>query len=125
MSISDYWIKLALIVSVLIYLGTLITGLMTHKLAQYVLIVNTLSGLAVLIYWVQKQLRISQHIFEAREMFFLGFEALVVIAAIYSLLSSTGGSWLKITQYVFFAMQFICLLVLLAFFLFFKMNKLV
>jgi len=125
MSISDYWIKLALIFGVLIYLGTLIAGLMTHKLAQYVFIVNAISGLAVLIYWVQKQIRISQHIFEAREMIFLGFELLVVTAAIYSLLSSPISNWLKITQYIFFAIQFICLVLLLAFFLFFKMNKLV
>lgn len=124
MSISDYWIKLALIFGILVYLGTFIAGLVTHKLAQYIFIVNTLSGLAVFIYWGQKQLRITQHIFEEREMIFLGFELIVVTAAVYSLLSSPVSHWLKIVQYIFFAMHSICLLLLLAFFLFFKMNKL-
>ncbi|KAA9035837.1 hypothetical protein FW778_19985 [Ginsengibacter hankyongi] len=83
MIISDYWIKLGLIFGILVYLGTFMAGLVTHKLEQYIFIINTLSGLAVLIYWGQKQLRITQHIFEGREMIFLGVELIIVTAAVY------------------------------------------
>ena len=124
MSISDYWVKVILLFIILIYLGTLVAGLITHKLSQYVSIVNGLSGLAVIIYWVQKQLRITQHIFEGREMIFLGFEIAVVALAVYSLLSSQSSHWVRVAQYLFFSIQFICLVILLLFFLFFKMNKL-
>ena len=124
MNPSDYWIKAVLLLSILVYAIALAGGLISHKLLQYVLIINAFTGLIVILYWVQKQLRITQHIFEAREMIFLGFEAVIVAVAIYSLSSSHVSHWLRVVQYVVFFIQFIFLVMLFLFFLFFKMNKL-
>ena len=124
MNPSDYWVKAILLFGILIYAIALIGGLITHKLLLYALIINTLSGLVVIVYWIQKQLQITQHIFEAREMIFLGFEAVVVAVAVYSLLSPHVGHWLRVLQYLLFSIQFIFLVGLLLFFLFFKIDKL-
>jgi hypothetical protein len=125
MSKSDYWVNAILIFFILLHIIVLISGLITHKLLTYISVLNTISGLIVIIYWIQHQLRITQHIYETREMIFLGFETVLVAASIYSIVSNFHiNHWVRVIQYVFFSIQFVCLLLLLLIMLFFKMNKL-
>lgn len=125
MSKSDYWVNVILIFFILLHIIVLISGLVTHKLLTYISVLNTISGLIVIIYWIQKQLRITQHIYEAREMIFLGFETVLVAVSIYSIVSNFQiNYWVRVVQYVFFSIQFLCLVLLLLFMLFFKMNRL-
>jgi hypothetical protein len=122
---NDFWVNTILIIFILLHILVLITVLIFHKFLWYVSVLNAISGLIVIIYWVQNQLRITQHIYETGEMAFLGFEMVVVAVSIYSILSSHAGYWLKFTQYLFFSIHFICLVLLLLFMLFFKMDKLI
>jgi hypothetical protein len=125
MSKSDFWVNAVLIFFILLHIIVLISGIITHKFLTYVSFLNAITGSVVIIYWIQKQLQITQHIFEAREMIFLGLEALIVIVSIYSIVSHFHiNRWLLITQYSFYSIQFVSLLLLLLFMFFFKMNRL-
>lgn len=125
MSKSDFWVNAILIFFILLHIIILIAGIITHKLLTYVSFLNVATGLILIIYWIQKQLRITQHIYETRELIFLGFEALIVAVSVYSIvLHFHTDRWLRVTQYLFYSVQFVCLLLLLLFMFFFKMNRL-
>ena len=124
MSKSDIVIIIILIVSILTHVSIGIIGLITHKLLNYLPFLNALSGLILVTYWVQKQLRITQHIFEMREMVVLCGEVLVVGVSIYTIVSTPMHFWLKMIQFVVFTLHLSALLLFAVFMLTFKMNKL-
>lgn len=125
MSISDAWIKGIAISGVLIYAVIFIIGLKTHKLLRYISLLNLLSGLIFVLYWILKQLRITQHSFELRELIFLAFELVVVFLSLYVIQSVVIPQWAKYLSYTFFSLQFLILVLFLLIMFFFKMNKLV
>ncbi|HEY5407028.1 MAG TPA: hypothetical protein VIJ92_08070 [Ginsengibacter sp.] len=125
MSIPDSWVTTILIFFILLHTVVLIGGLITHKLLIYVSFLNVVTALIVIIYWIQQQLRITQHIYEAREMIFLGLQTVILAVSIYSIVSHFYiNHWVRIIQYLLFSIQFISLLLLLLVMLFFKMDRL-
>ena len=86
---------------------------------------NLVAGLSVLIYWVQKQLLIKQHLFGITEILALVFEMIVIASAIYFLVSKKAGNWVVILQYVFFGIHLLVLVLLFVFMLTFKMKRLI
>lgn len=124
MSRSDQWLTIFVVTVALIHVAAFFTGSVTQKLFFPLAIVNLVSGSSILIYWIQKQLRITQHIFEGREMAVLGLEAVIVFVTAYSLASNHWTSWTRVFQYIVFGIHVIILLLFIIFILTFRMKRL-
>ena len=124
MSKADQWLTIALWAGVLTHVMVLIIGLATSRFAFLATVINLIVGLSVLVYWVQKQLRIEYHIFEMREWLALGFEVVVVGTAVYSIATKQWTSGVRISHYIFFGIHLLALLLALVFALTFKMKRL-
>jgi len=125
MSKTDSWINVIVIVVIAVYVITWIFGLVTHKLVNYFSVINATTALTILIYWIQKQMHITQHYIETREIIFLGVEALFAGISVYALFTSIINHWLRITQYVIFSLHLIALILFLIFMLTFKLKRLI
>ncbi len=125
MNKSDKWIIILFGISLLINILVFVAGLIKHKVALYFSVVNALTGLAIIVYWIQKEMSVTQHFIETREVMVLSAEALVIAISIYALSMASISNWVKITQYVVFSIHFICLVLFFLFMLTFKFNKLI
>ena len=122
---SNQSVLIILIAITALFLTVLIIGYKTNQIAFLIPLLNLVSGSSLLIYWVQKQVRMTQHIFELREISVLIFEMIVIGCAFYALMSKAEYPWLRLLQYVFWTLHFFCLLAFLVFMLTFKMKRLI
>lgn len=122
---TDQWVVLLCILLIVIHVAALISGLVTHRLSQYVVLLNMFSGSMILMYWIIKQLQISQHYFELREFVVLGLEVLVVCCAVYVVATKQWTHGLRILQYILFGVHLSALIFLMVFMLTFKMKRLI
>jgi hypothetical protein len=125
MNKSDQWVIIILVLFILLHLSVLIIVLLCHKLPCLVSLLNLVAGLSIMLYWVQKEIRIIQHTTELREILVLGFEVAVIIISFYSFISNQRNIFLNFTRYLFFGIHFLCLILFLVFMLTFKMNRLI
>ena len=125
MSKSDQWIIITVVVFILIHLSIWVVGFLTNKLSYLTAGLNLVAGLSIIVYWVQKQLRIEQHYVELREIIVLCFELLVIGCTVYSFISRQWDNRIRIAQYIFFGIHLAALLLVLIFMLTFKMNRLI
>jgi hypothetical protein len=124
MSKSDLWINIAIVALIVIHLLVWVIGYKTNKLYSCITWLNLLAGLSVCFYWVQHEIKITQHSFEAREMWVLSLEVALVGGALFSLATHQYNIFLKIIQYLFFGVHLTILIGFLFFMLTFKMNRL-
>jgi len=122
---SNHITNIILIVLIIIHFSVLTVGIKTNRTGFYLSMLNLIAGLSVLIYWIQKQLRITQHLFGTTEILALVFEMIVIASAIYLLVSKKAGNWVVILQYVFFGIHLLVLVLLFVFMLTFKMKRLI
>ena len=122
---SDKWIIIILAIWILINTALWVAGLIRHKTAQYFSVVNALTALILIVYWIQHEIRITQHLIEMREVAVLSFEALVIAISVYAISSVTIPHSIKIIQYIIFALHFTFLILFLIFMLTFKMGRLI
>jgi hypothetical protein len=124
MNKSDSWVIIFLTSVILIYISVWITGFVKHKPAFYFSFLNGLTALTLIAYWVLREIRITQHFIETREIVVLSIEALIIAISVYSILSAFLNSWIKVAQYCIFGVHFLCLVLFLIFMLTFKMDRL-
>lgn len=124
MQVSDNSIKYILIVFIILYIAALVIQLVGHRSFNFIAWLNVFTASAILIYWTSKQLRITQHYYDSREIVFLCVECLFAVIAIYSISTSTTNQFLNIMKYVIYGVHLAAMLLLLLFMLTFKMNKL-
>lgn len=117
--------KIGLILGLLIHLTVLVIGMVINYLAVLFPLVNGLSAAAFICWWIWKQARINQHIFEQRELVVLGFELLVLCGSLYFIFTRKNGIAAKSLQYIVFGIHASCLIGLLVFMLTFKMRRLI
>jgi len=122
---SNHITNIILIVLIIIHFSVLTVGIKTNRTGFYLSMWNLVAGLSVLIYWVQKQLLIKQHLFGVTEILALVFEMIVIASAIYFLVSKKAGNWVVILQYVFFGIHLLVLVLFFVFMLTFKMKRLI
>lgn len=125
MNKQDQRIIIIVIILILIKSCVLVIGSYFGKLSYVTCIFNMAAGITILVYWIQKQLRISQHIFEGREITLLALETAMAGLAVYSFIVNQYNGWLMGIQYLFFGIHFLALLVFLAYMLLFRMKKLI
>lgn len=125
MSKTDSWVNIILITVIAIYIIAWIAGMLNNKLVSYFSVVNAVTAIAILVYWAQKQVNITQHYVETREIFFLGVEVLFAGISIYTFFYSLANHWLKITQYIIFSLHLIAIVLFLIFMLTFKVKRLI
>ncbi len=125
MSTTDKWITIIVVAIIVIYLGVLIAGIASHKLLSLISLVNLVTAISILVYWLQHQIRISQHIIDLLEIVGLCIETGVITCAALALKRIQYDGWLKIVQYLVFGIHLLALICFLLFMLFFKMNRMV
>lgn len=125
MSRSDQWVNISLGLIILLYVSVLAIGYYINKLLCLVSLMNLFAGISLILYWAIRQIQIQQHTIEFREILVLGFETLVIACAIYTLMTSMQGSWLRITQYIVFGIHLLLMVLGLIFMLTFKMTRLI
>lgn len=124
MSKTDQLVSIVLVVAILIYLSVLAGAIIYHKASLFSLL-NVAFAFSVIIYWVQKQFRISVHIADPMEISVLCFEISVIGLGIYSILSEQRISWLIITHKIVFTIHLSFLIVFLVFMLVFRISRLI
>lgn len=124
MSKSDQLICVILGITILLYFSVLIRATISRKASLFTLL-NVVSAITVVIYWVQKQLRITVHITDSMEIAMLYFEITVIGLGIYSILSRQSINWLDITHKVVFGIHLSALILFLTFMLIFKITRLI
>ena len=124
MSKGDQSVIILMGASILLYLAVCISGYLYGRQTSWISFLNLLTAFALIIYWVQRELKITQHYFGLREIAALSFEILVIAAAVYFVRSESKAGWIRVSQYVFFIVHLLVLIVGLLFMLTFKMNKL-
>ena len=117
--------NIILIVLIGIHFSVLIVGIKMSRAGFYISILNLVAGVSVLFYWIQKQLRITQHLFDTAEILMIGFEMIIIASGVYLLVSKKAGNWIVIMQYVFFGIHLLALLLFFVFMLCFKMKRLI
>ena len=122
---KDQWINLSLLVSIAAYISILIIGLVNQKLSYLTAMLNLITALVILFYWIQKEIRIQQHMTELREIVVLCFEVIVIGCVVYSLATKQWSNWIRIVHYVVFGIHLLALLLFLIFMLTFKMKRLI
>ncbi len=125
MNKPDQWVIITLLLLIVLHLAIGITGRIYGRQLFFTTLLNLITGSSILIYWIQKQFRISQHIFEQREILALCLEGLLVMCAIYYFASGKTINYIRVIQYLFFGVHFLLLVAGLVFMLTFKMNRLV
>ena len=123
MSHADKRTSAIVAIIVLIHIAILITFLFLPTLSYLTAATNLVIGSSICIYWIQKQLRITQHIFELRETIALTLEVVVIGCSIYSLLVSEQTAWLSTANLFILIVHLLMLLAFLVFMLTFKMKK--
>lgn len=124
MSRSDQWISVGAALVIVAYLTVLTISLVYNKTSLFSL-VNIVSALSIVSYWVQKQLRISMHVIDPMEIAILCFEVAVIGLGIYFIQSRQSLAWLPIVNKIVFGIHLLCLILFLIFMLTFKMNRLI
>ena len=125
MTKSDKWIKIGVIITIIIYIFIGLSVFMGYNQVGLISLLNLATSLSILTYWIQKQIRISQHIFEFREMSVLCFEIVVIGCAIYSHIFNIFSDWMKVIHLTLFGIHLCFLILFLAFMLTFKMKRLI
>lgn len=121
---SDQGVVIIMLLLVLLYLAIWAMGYFMQKLPLFIATLNIVAALAVVGYWVIRQLQIEQHYFDVREMIVLGIEIIICIAAIYSIASGNKYKWIIITQYAVFGLHLMALVIAVIFMFTFKITKL-
>jgi hypothetical protein len=101
MSNPDKVVIIIMLLLITIHLGVAVAGFITGRLLFLMTLLNLIAGLSIIIYWIQKQLRISQHIFEGREVLGLILELIVVGCGMYVLSKNHAVNFFKVLQYIF------------------------
>ncbi|MGH2564909.1 MAG: hypothetical protein ACRDE5_10365 [Ginsengibacter sp.] len=122
---KDKCVIIILAITILINISVWIAGLIKHKLVPWFSYLNVLTGFIVITYWIAREIKITQHFIENGEIAVLSFEVLVIAVSVYTISSASLNNWLKITQYIVFALHFTCLILFLVFILTFKLDKLI
>jgi hypothetical protein len=122
MSTADKQISMAVGLVVLIHAAALIIELVSSSFSIIVYLNLAVSG-SLLLYWIQKQIRIQQHVVELREVVVLAFEAAVAGGSVYALIEAPGR-WLQITHVVISWVHFLAALAFFIFMLTFRIKKL-
>ncbi len=125
MNKADQPIVFILILLIAVHLSIAVPGFVKGKFLFYASILNFISGLLIIIYWLQKQLRIEQHIFEQREFVVLNLELVMIFCAVAFFFTNRCTAFFKTVQYSFFTIHLLLLILGLIFMLTFKMNKLI
>ena len=94
----------------------------TPMLSLYLL--NFVSGSLIVGYWVRKQIIITQHIFEIREITYVSFELFVAGLSGYTVLTRPANSIMSTVHYSIAALHLLGLIMFLIFMLTFKIRKL-
>jgi hypothetical protein len=124
MNKSDQWVNVMLAILILIHFSILIIGLIIHKLPVLIPLLNIAVAFSIIVYWIQKQLRIEQHFIDVKEMIVLGMEAVVIATAVYFTNTAQRDQSLKVMQYIIFGVHLTCLVLFIVFMLTFKMKRL-
>ncbi|MDN3657925.1 hypothetical protein QWZ08_19890 [Ferruginibacter paludis] len=124
MSKSDQWVIITVVAILLLHIVVWIIGYRTNKLILFTAAVNLLSGASIIIYWSVRQLMVTQHYIETREVIVLAFEIVVIACAVYTIVAGQKSNLLKVSQYAFFGIHVTVLIAAFIFLLTFKMNKL-
>ena len=124
MSHSDKRISAAIAFIILIHIAILTISLLISDLSFLIALINLLVSSSICIYWIQKQIRITQRIFELRERIVLSLEIVVIVCSVYSMFIDTHTVWLTVVNFFILGIHILLFLAFFVFMLTFKMKKL-
>lgn len=119
---SDKQIRVALAVIILVHVAILVAEWISYHPVLIVSLNLTVSA-SLLLYWIQKQIRIQQHIIELREVVVLGLETVVAMLSVYSLIENPV-KWLRISHVAFSVTHLLAVSAFFIFMLTFRVKRL-
>jgi hypothetical protein len=124
MSISNRLAITILVSLIIIQIATGVVGSILDETLRAVTFINAFFSIAILIYRIQHEMRITQHSKDAREITFLCFEVFVAAISIYTTVFVVTNAWVTGIQYIIYFCHLTALILLLIFMLTFKIKKL-
>lgn len=124
MSSSDKKNSVAIAIIILIHVTILAIGPTIATRSFLIALLNLIASSSFIIYWTQKQLRITQHFIELREIAVLSFEVIAISFSVYYMFQHQQIQWLNVVNFIVFGTHILVLLLLLVIMLTFKMKKL-
>ena len=109
---------------IFLHVGVWLLGLWKHRLLQYISPLNAVVAAGLITYWIQNELRITQHYIETREIIVLSLEGLILLFSVYTLMAVRSDNWVRITHYFIFSVNLAAMILFLIFMLTFKITKL-
>ena len=124
MSISNRLAITILVFLIIIQIATGVVGSILDETLTAITFINAFFSIAILIYRIQHEIRITQHSKDAREIIFLCFEVFVAAISIYTIAFAVTNMWIAVIQYVIYFCHLTALILLFIFMLTFKIKKL-
>jgi hypothetical protein len=124
MKLSDKQVKAVVVCCILVYLLTLVASEFILHTMFYFLFLNALSSASVIFYWITRQLKITSHHFERREMVVLALEFVACIFSIYAMFTNRLTATLIVASYSIFTIHLLALVAFMIFMMTFKITKL-
>ena len=123
-ALSNRGVKWGVAVLLFIYAAIYLIGRMQGHSLPYLCLLNAVSSLLAIVFFVWDKLRPLQRMPESREIIFLLVEGLFAAGALWALTISPVNAWLAGMQYLIFTLHSIVLLLLLIFVCTFRIKKL-
>jgi hypothetical protein len=108
-----------------VFLAILVWGILQHQLVNDLSLLNIITSILILFYWLYRQSKITIHLFELREMIALSVESIFLGTSIYQVATGEAGGWLKIATYIIFGIHMAVSFLFLLYTLTFKIKKLI
>ncbi len=125
MSRQAQWIMIVVIGFIATHVLIWIAGYLVNRLAVFTALVNIVTGLTILIYWIQKAVRVQLFIAEPKELLILIAELGVIAGGILIVSNANESNWLRFFNYLAFGVHLLALLLFLFFMLTFKIKRLI
>lgn len=124
MAATDRQVKALLALIIIFHCLLFLLYLRNHHRLIYLAVINGATAFTLLVYWLNKQIRITQRHTEGREIIVLAAELLVLLSAIAAIVYSQLAGWLHIMQVIIFFIHFVVLVLAAIFMWSWKMKKL-
>ncbi|WP_157972833.1 hypothetical protein [Aureibaculum luteum] len=121
---NDIYVITALIMILIGHLAAITIGYKMQKTTLIISYLNAVIVIGIFIFWVLNSMHIKQHNFEFRELFVIGMEACILLFALYSIKGFYKKTYVKVINYIGFAIHLLATTGMLYFITTFKFDRL-
>ena len=121
---NDIYVITALLIILISHLVAIIIVYKKRKTTLIIPYLNAVIVIGIFIFWILNSMNIKQHNFELRAVFGIGMEACILIVALYAIKGFYKKTYVKVINYIGFAIHLLATTGMLYFITTFKFDRL-